>query len=60
MMSKVLVLDPPIANLVSTSGSLIHHQSQPRAPRQAPPPEVAEWPQQGIAVNVERDLDLAS
>jgi hypothetical protein len=60
MTSKVLVLDPPITNLASTLESLLHRRSQPQGFQQAPRPEVAGWPQQGIAIDIEHGLDLAS
>jgi hypothetical protein len=59
MRLKVLVLDPPSANFVSTLGSLLHRQNQLRGPLQAPSRQVAEWLQRGIAIDDERDLGSA-
>ena len=60
MMSGELVLDPPTANSGSTLESPLHRHSRPQGPQQAPPLEVAEQPQRGTTVDVERDLGSAS
>jgi len=60
MMTEVLVLHPPTANLASTLRPLRNHQSRRQRPRQAPPLEVDEQQLPSIALSDERGLDLAS
>ena len=59
MMSGVLVLHLPTANVDSISESPLRPRSQPQGLQQAPLLEVAEQPQQGMTTDAVRDPDLA-
>jgi hypothetical protein len=59
-MLKELVLDSPSANLGSILECPLRRQSQPQELLQAPRRGVGGSPQRGIAIDAERDLDLAS
>jgi hypothetical protein len=60
MRPEVLVIDPPNANLSSTSGSPLRHQNQLRGLLQAPPLKAAELQRRGIAIDDECAPGLAS